>query len=191
MKIMKNIFPAAMTLFVLAALAMSPAGLHAQRGYAYGNRAPAYGYSTNHQVIRRLPRGAEEHRYRGQRLYSDQGIFYREARGGFIIVPAPVGLRVGRLPRGAQQIGRGRDAYYFAQGNYFAQVARSNVFEVIPAPRSGAACGPNGQVYSNRGYSDREYDDRRNDNRWEDDQRNDDRYRGSSQNDSPRDRSRK
>lgn len=191
---MKNIFPAAMAFFVFAALAVAPASLFAQRGNSYGRQAPpahapAYGYhaGNQNQVIKRLPRGAEEHRFRGQRLYSDRGIFYREARRGkgFVIVPAPVGLRVGRLPRGAQQIGRGRDAYYFAQGNYFARVARSNTYEVIPAPRRQGGYG-----YSNRGYSDRGRDDRRYDDRRDDDRRDDDRYEGRSQDTYPR-RSRK
>jgi hypothetical protein len=163
-------------MLLFAALAIAPSGLQAQR-----RQASAYGYNASYQsqVIRRIPRSADEHRFRSQRYFSDKGIFYQEVPRGYIIVPAPVGLRMDRLPRGAQKIGRGRDAIYFSQGNYYVQVPRSKVYEVIPNPNRRAAYG------SGRNAPDRSrgYGDRYNNDRYPDRSRND--YRDD------RDRSRK
>ena len=162
MKPIQTLFPTAMTILALALLLVNPTEVPAQRGYekdrqqAPPRHAPAYGYHRNsppEQVIRRMPRAAEEHRFRGQRFYSHQGIFYREVSRGFVITQAPVGLRVARLPRGAQKVGRGRDAYYFSQGNYYAQAPRSKVYEVIPEP--GRSYRSNDRNY--RSHRDNDY----------------------------------
>ncbi len=148
MKIIQTLLPSAMTMLAITLLTINPSELPAQRGNDRGQaqhtsprNESAYGHRRAwppEQVIRRLPRSTEEHAFRGQNFYSHRGIFYQEVPRGFVITRAPVGLRVARLPRGAQKVGRGRDAYYFSQGNFYMRLRGQKIYEVIPEPgRSG------------------------------------------------------
>lgn len=60
------------------------------------------------------------------------GSFYRALKGGYVLVPAPLGATIKALPRGAVQFKIGKVNYYQHAGVHFKGVGRN--FQVCAAP---------------------------------------------------------
>ncbi|NNF26434.1 MAG: hypothetical protein HKN73_04320 [Gemmatimonadetes bacterium] len=83
--------------------------------------APHYGagVSAGVHVVHHLPRGHVSFVYRGHRHYFDGGRFYRRQGRGYVVVAAPRGAFLPRLPRGGRSYRRGRAEYKEYRGAVF------------------------------------------------------------------------
>ena len=81
-----------------------------------------------------LPPEATTIRVARETFYVYHGSFYQQVKGGYVLVPAPVGATIKELPRGARKtkFSVGKATYYQHAGVYFKAVRRN--FEVCDAP---------------------------------------------------------
>ncbi|MEM9024288.1 MAG: DUF6515 family protein, partial [Bacteroidota bacterium] len=83
-------------------------------------------------VVAKVPNGAVVIRHRNVRYRFYGGVCYRPQGSGFVVVRAPIGLRVAVLPVGYQRlVVRQRTVYYY-YGTYYA--AQGDQYAVIDAP---------------------------------------------------------
>lgn len=75
---------------------------------------PKYGYH-----VRNLPRQAVPVRFRGTLLHYHSGLFYRPFGNSYIIIQAPIGIHIRRLPRAWFRFVVGTRAYYYYYANYY------------------------------------------------------------------------
>ncbi len=85
-------------------------------------------------VVRHLPWAARPVWVRGQRYFTEAGVFYRPVRGGFKIVPPPLGAFVTALPpyRSVRWV-RGR-RYLRHGGVWYRRARRRRGFVVVARP---------------------------------------------------------
>ena len=94
----------------------------------YRNPAPAV------RVVRTVPRTAVVVNYGGLRYHYSAGVYYRYYNGRYVVVSAPIGLRVRILPVGYRLIYVGPRAYYYYQGSYYIKVEGTDEYETVEAP---------------------------------------------------------
>jgi len=87
------------------------------------------------RVVRTLPVAAFRLTHAGAHYYYHGGLYYRPHSGGYIVVSAPVGLRIRTLPVGyARIVVTGRPYYYYSGVFYVQQVGGNDSYEVVTAP---------------------------------------------------------
>ncbi|WP_317933071.1 DUF6515 family protein [Halioxenophilus sp. WMMB6] len=80
-----------------------------------------YHYSQPGYRIQRLPVGVRRLYYQPYPLYFYAGTYYRPYSGGFMVISAPLGVRVGHLPVGYISFTIGSNIYYRANNVYYRQ----------------------------------------------------------------------
>lgn len=79
-------------------------------------------------VITSLPIGHSRIVHAGNTYYYHDGVYYKRAAQGFIIVKPVIGIRVAELPRGYVTVRRGRESLYRVNDVYYR---RDNGFYVV------------------------------------------------------------
>ena len=100
-----------------------------------GHRDPAWHYSgvpARGAFIDRVPHTASRINYGGSFYHFNDGVFYRQSRGGFVVAAPPYGLRIRMLPRGVLSFNVRGLSYYYYCGTYYSR--RGGEYEVVPAP---------------------------------------------------------
>ena len=87
------------------------------------------------RIIRTLPARAFRLTYGGLHYYYHAGLYYKPYWGGYIIVTAPVGLRIRNLPVGFTKIIVSGSHYYFHSGVFYVHHVEGDYnFQVVEAP---------------------------------------------------------
>ena len=91
-----------------------------------GACAPHYGpgFSAGVHLVHHLPRGHVTFMYQGHRHYFDGGRFYRRHGRRYVVVGAPRGAFLPRLPRGGRSYRRGGAEYKEYRGAVFQREDR-------------------------------------------------------------------
>ena len=71
------------------------------------------------RVVTAYPRGAVVVRHGGASFHCFRGVYYRPVAGGYVIVPAPVGLRVKVLPPVYRSFVVAGKTYFYSGGAYY------------------------------------------------------------------------
>ncbi|NLP58650.1 DUF6515 family protein [Lutibacter sp. B1] len=95
----------------------------------YHKRVPAA------RVVKTVPRGAVVVNYSGLKYYYGAGVYYRYYNGNYMVIAAPIGIRVAVLPVGYTTIVVADSSYYYYQGNYYVKVDGTNEYEVVSPPK--------------------------------------------------------
>jgi hypothetical protein len=81
---------------------------------------------------RAVPRGAFALRYSGVNYYYHSGVYYRPYGDTYIIVRAPLGLRVRNLPDGTSHFVIGGRRYFYYYGTYYVRSVENDYITVAP-----------------------------------------------------------
>lgn len=93
---------------------------------------PRHGFITVGTAIDILPHGFVTITLGSSRYYYHRGIFYRPYRGGFLVIPAPMGAMVPVLPAGHVMILVENDPFAYYRGVFYAPMGPEYV--VVRAP---------------------------------------------------------
>ena len=85
------------------------------------------------RTLRVLPRAARAVRFGRTSFYVANGVYYRKSATGFVIVKAPVGVRVTRLPAKRKRVIFGSATYYYAAGTFYQKQAGNYIVVAAPA----------------------------------------------------------
>jgi hypothetical protein len=99
------------------------------RRYNHNHYYPRHGY-----VLRELPSHHRIIRHRNTRYYFDDGIWYRAAPGGFVVVTPPFGLVVPLLPPFYTTVWAGGFPYYYSAGIYYRWLPEQRAYVVSEPP---------------------------------------------------------
>ncbi|MFH1216221.1 MAG: DUF6515 family protein [Pseudomonadota bacterium] len=133
----------AIFLLALFLLSLAPSTeSFADKGRKHHRGGPHYRHG---QVIGKLPHGYKTLHVRNSPYYIFNGIFYRPAPSGYMVVSAPVGAIIASLPLGHSRISIGGAIYFTFGGNYYRQAPQGYV--VVEAPPN-VIVEPEPQVYS-------------------------------------------
>jgi len=89
--------------------------------------------------VRELPRGYREFRHHHARYFFFDGVWYRPAVSGFIVVTPPVGLTLSLLPPYYTTIWTNGVPYYYADGVYYRWLQEDRVYVVASPPSDDEA----------------------------------------------------
>tara|TARA_R110002020_G_scaffold97708_1_gene233132 strand:+ start:54136 stop:54687 length:552 start_codon:yes stop_codon:yes gene_type:complete len=81
-----------------------------------------------------LPRAAVAVSFAGTRYYYGAGLYYRYYGGSYVLVSAPIGIRVGVLPVGYVTVWVNGVPYYYCQGTYYQKLDDKEAYEAVPPP---------------------------------------------------------
>jgi hypothetical protein len=84
--------------------------------------------------LRRLPRGHARVVVGSTPFHYFDGVFYRPAGRGFVVVGAPLGARVGSIPRTYVSFGIGSRHYFFVNSTYYLWEPRTREYVVVEEP---------------------------------------------------------
>jgi len=137
MKHCESLYACAMAVFLLGAMVFPP---HADAQRGGRPNGPAFDHHNGHRGLYprpgfRIPVLPREYRilHFGPLTYFFlEGVFYRPAPSGYVVVPAPVGARVVSLPDGAVYETKGDISCYTYAGVYYQKV--SDGYMVIATP---------------------------------------------------------
>jgi len=88
---------------------------------------PHWGYK-----YRAIPRDAFVLRHSGINYHYHSGIYYRPNGNAFVVVKAPIGLRVRTLPKGSVHFVVGGRRYFYYYGTYYLKSADDDYITVAP-----------------------------------------------------------
>lgn len=117
-------------------------------------------FHTPGYQLRRLPRGQIRIAVGPERYHYYDGMFFRPARSGYVVVTAPISARVPTLPLGYVSFGIGTHSYFFVNSTYYLWEPRTREYVVVSEPdgatdRLAAAQEPTDSpslfVYPNQG----------------------------------------
>lgn len=112
-------------------------GHHLKRHHNVDHRN-SHNYHKHHKHSRyghhvtTIPRNSFSLTFGGLRFYYDDGLYYRRAHNGYILVEPPRGVRVKRIPVDYQPIVYNGITYYTDGGVYY--VYTSSGYQVVPPP---------------------------------------------------------
>lgn len=84
------------------------------------------------RAVRTLPSSAVVVRRGGVTYRHHAGLYYRPVNGRYVVVSAPIGVRVTALPVGYRRIVVAGVPYFYFQGNYYVTV--NGGYEVVQPP---------------------------------------------------------
>ncbi len=94
---------------------------------------PYAGAPIRGRRVTSIPTGAVNLRWNSQAYYYRNGAFYRAMGKGYVVVSAPIGIRVRTLPIGFSKMRiRNRNVFYY-NGTYYSKT-ESNEYEIINPP---------------------------------------------------------
>ena len=123
---------------LLAAVVSGP--LVQAHDWGWGGRGPGPGpyysphYVPHGRVMHSLPDGFVRLFIGGLEYFYWEGMFYRMAAGGYMVVPAPVGAVVTAIPAGYQHVIVDGIPYYTINGVTYMQTAYG-YYQVVPTPQ--------------------------------------------------------
>jgi len=86
-------------------------------------------------VVTSLPSGVVVVKHKGAKLHAHNGVFYKpKGAASFVVVRAPLGLRVKVVPPGHKRIMVRKRQYYYHYGTFYAKAPNSDEYEVVTAP---------------------------------------------------------
>ena len=113
-----------LALCVLSSLSLQP---------ILADAAPHQNYRPGH-VVKVLPKRHESFVIRNQRYYYHGGHYYAPRGRSFVVVTAPIGMRIGQLPSGYVSFGIGTSRYFFANSTYYRYDRKDDKYVVVPKP---------------------------------------------------------
>jgi len=96
-----------------------------------------YGHLPRHgKVVNRLGVGAANINFKGIKLFVSNGVWYKPTnRNRFVVVKAPIGIRIRRIPLpNRPKIIINKRTYYYYYGTYYEDKAGSEEMIVVKAP---------------------------------------------------------
>jgi hypothetical protein len=105
-------------------------------------------------VVKVLPSAARRVPWQQQRYHYHEGIWYRPASAGWVVVRPPRGIRVPHLPDFARAVLLGGLVYWVVNDVYYRELDRSQGYEVIDPLAGGDVPGATMQrlfIYPERG----------------------------------------
>jgi len=97
-------------------------------------------------VVAKLPHGYHKYRLDRSYYYVYDGIFYRPASRGYVVVSAPFGAIVASLPLGHSRVSIGGALYFTFGGDYYREVPQGYMV-VAPPPEVVVQPSPRPQIY--------------------------------------------
>ena len=91
---------------------------------------------TYTKTVVKLPKGHAKIVVSGNPYFFHNGVFYKKAPKGYVVVKTPVGARVKTLPRGYSVVRVGGRKYYLHQGIYFDFDPVRKVYVVVDRPNT-------------------------------------------------------
>lgn len=88
------------------------------------------------RTINALPSKAVVITHRNVPYYYNSGTYYRKSGAGYVVAPAPIGLRVRALPVGFRKIMVGPFIFFHFGGTFYKQY-KNNEYEVVAPPSGG------------------------------------------------------
>ncbi len=86
-------------------------------------------------VVTMLPNGLVTLNHKGARLHYHNGVFYKaKGAASFVVVKAPIGLRVKVLPPGYKKIVHGKRHYVYYYGTFYAKTDANEEYQVVEPP---------------------------------------------------------
>ena len=82
--------------------------------------------------VKVLPPGHHRFVHRRRTYYHHQGVFYRPRRGAYLVITAPIGAYVDRVPGGYISFGIGPSNYFFVHGTYY--LGLGDRYQVVRRP---------------------------------------------------------
>jgi len=121
---------------VVAASSLPLAQAHDGGGWGGHGPAPYYSphYVPHGRYMHSLPDGFTRLFIGGLEYFYWEGMYYRMATGGYLVVPAPVGAVVTAIPTGYQHVVVDGVPYYIINGVTYMQTAYG-YYQVVPTPR--------------------------------------------------------
>ena len=102
------------------------------QGHGEARRAPAPRSShSSPKSVRRLPAKYTRVVHGGVEYYLWGGVFHRRTPSGYIVVPGPVGVRIGALPEMAVTVLVGSTRLYYYYGTYYRYDPAAKVYVVV------------------------------------------------------------
>ena len=102
----------------------------------HGGSSMHFPYSSHYlphgHMVRDLPLGFACLFIGGMEYYYWEGMYYRQAPSGYVVVPAPVGAVVTAVPDGCQQVVVDGTLYYLINGVTYMKTAYG--YQVVPMP---------------------------------------------------------
>ncbi len=146
--------------------------LQLDQRYRHDHYYPARGYAMH-----ALPRGSISVLYGGGQFYFHGGVWFRPARGRFIVSVPPVGIVVPMLPPAYTTLWIRAVPYYYANGVYYVTTLGQGYTVVAPPPGAETAQAvprpvlpgnlPDQVIYPKNGQSANQMEsDRQDCNRW-------------------------
>jgi len=115
-----------------------PRGYVLDRRYDHDRYYPPRGY-----VAPRLPSAYRELVYHKKRYYFHDGVWYRRATTGFVVILPPIGVAIPVLPPFYTVIWVGGIPYYYANGIYYVWYPAQQAYVVTsPPPESAVSDQP-------------------------------------------------
>lgn len=91
---------------------------------------------TYHKTVVKLPDNHARITVSGHPYYFCNGVFYKKAPQGYIVIKTPVGARVKTLPRGYKIVRVDGKKYYLHQGIYFEFDPVRHIYVVVGTPNT-------------------------------------------------------
>ena len=91
--------------------------------------APIHKLAANTVIIKQIPAKHRVVKVGNRTYFVSSGVYYERQGRNYVVVQAPLGLRVAALPNGYVIKRVGSRRYYFANGTYY--IKRGNEFEVV------------------------------------------------------------
>jgi hypothetical protein len=117
--------------------AEAPLPMHVDARHGHGRAYPDPG-----SVVAALPRGAYWVRLGAERYWFHDAVWYRQAPGGYAVVPAPLGIVVPVLPPYYTTLRVATVQYYYANDAYYRYDDAAGGFVVVPPPAEAAPAAP-------------------------------------------------
>ena len=86
-------------------------------------------------VVTTIPADTKLIKYNNAGFYFRNGVFYKPlGAASFVVVRAPLGIRINALPPGHRKIVMGTAIYYYHYGTYYSKSPDAEEYEVVEPP---------------------------------------------------------
>lgn len=124
-------YPKLLPTLLLTAAAHLPA--REALGQRYAGFDAAAVSPTPGQMVRALPAETTPVTVDGVTIYYRDGLFFRLAPAGYVVIRAPLGVPVPSLPSAAVPVGRHDGGYWYDRGTFYARaIDRAGFVTVMP-----------------------------------------------------------
>lgn len=112
---------------------------HHKRHFRPSQAKPVAHYKYSYRgkrgkVVRKVGVGFTGIPFRGVHFRFHRGVWYKPRGKRFVVIAAPLSIRVRVLPIGYKKIRVGARPYYYYYGTYYQKAENSDEYEVVAAP---------------------------------------------------------